>query len=114
MSKKKKFLYYAVLLFAILFVAKVVFFSSGSAHLQEQKEERKEFVITLEEKGFSLVNEYKDLYWDCTKSLFQGKQIITAEGNNLLFVCDYTGNAYVKVCVDGVNVADIGVDDTCK
>ena len=54
------------------------------------------------------------LTWDCNDSNYLDKQIITASGENMLFVCNSFGDPMVKFCEEGINVSNIGMHDSCK
>jgi hypothetical protein len=68
-------------------------------------------------QGFVPVEEL-GITWSCADSAynFQGKnkQVITASGNQLLFICNSFGEPLVKFCENGVSVRSPGTHDSCK
>ena len=89
-------------------------FSPGAIQAQEEREQNEEFIRSIIDEGFAPISTQDGLSWDCNKSYYNGSQIITAEGEYLLFVCDSDLVAYFRLCENGVEKSSLGEDDICK
>jgi len=44
----------------------------------------------------------------------KSKSFATAVGPSMIVKFDSRGNGYYKICIHGININPLGVDDTCK
>ena len=102
------------ILFAIAAgVVHLLVFSTGALQVREENKQNEEFIESIVDEEFAPISTQDGLSWDCNKSYYNGSQIITAEGEYLLFVCDNDNLAYFRLCPNGIKQNPLGTPDEC-